>query len=158
MTVLCLQTQTVRLHINTCRWRQVPTKKFSNNTLLRFRKKLSHLPRSVVTQASMDNRVTKLNMSDVEGDGTGRQTMCFSHLSSFGLPLSSVCIPPRRQGQMVTVTVPVLVSPEAPSRSTTGTYRVSKDEEKPGRGSKAVWSTRLAVTPDNNTKKDTHQM
>lgn len=83
--------------------------------------KLSHLPSRVVTQASMDNKVTRLNMRDVDGDGTGRQTMCLSHLLSFCFPLSSVCIPPRRQGQMVTVTVPVFVSPEAPSRSTTGT-------------------------------------
>lgn len=81
----------------------------------------SGLPSRVVTQASMASKVTRLNISDVEADGTGRQTMCLSHLLSFCLPRSSVCIPPRRQGQMVTVTVPVLVRPEAPSRSTTGT-------------------------------------
>lgn len=78
-------------------------------------------PSRVVTQASMANRVTRLKMRDGEVEVTGRQTMCFSHLLSFCLPLSSVCMPPRRQGQMVTVTVPVLVRPEAPSRSTTGT-------------------------------------
>ena len=117
----------------------------------------SNLPSRVVTHASMASKVTRLKMSDVEADGTGRQTMCLSHLLSLCFPLSSVCMAPRRQGQMVTVTVPVLVRPEAPSRSTTGTYRVSKDEEKPGRGSKADWSTRLAVTPDNTAKKNTHQ-
>lgn len=82
---------------------------------------VSHLPSRVVTHASMDNRVTRLKMRDVDGDGSGRHTACLSHLLSFCFPLSSVCMPPRRQGQMVTVTVPVLVSPEAPSRSTTGT-------------------------------------
>lgn len=113
-----------------------------------------NLPSRVVTQASMASNVTKLKMRDGEADGAGRQTTFLSHLGSLCLPLFSVCMPPCRHGQMVTVTVPVLVKPEAPSRSTTGTQRVSREEEKPGRGSKADCSTRLAVTPDNGT---THQ-
>lgn len=104
----------------------------------------------------MASNVTRLNMRDGKVDCTGRQTMCLSHLLSLCLPLSSVCMPPRRQGQMVTVTVPVLVRPEAMSRSTTGTYSVSKDEEKPGRGSKADWRTRLAVTPDETKQNKKH--
>lgn len=133
--------------------------KVTNNifrVIQRLERVEQNLPSRVVTQASMASKVTKLNMREGEVDVTGRQTTCLSHLLSLCVPLSSVCMPPRRQGQMVTVTVPVLVRPEAPSRSTTGTYRVSREEEKPGRGSRADWSTKLAVTPDNVAKNTTH--
>lgn len=80
-----------------------------------------YLPSSVVTQASMASSVTRLKMSEVEADGAGRQTACRSQRRSCGRPRSSVRMLPRRQGQTVTVTVAVLVRPEAPSRSTTGT-------------------------------------
>lgn len=105
------------------------------------------LPSSVVTQASRASRVTILKISDGEVEGRGRHTVCLSQPLSLCLPRSSARMPPLRQGHTFTVTVPVLVRPDAPSRSTMGTYRVRREEEKPARGCRVDWSTSLAVAP-----------
>lgn len=113
---------------------------------------MQYLPSRVATHARMASRAAVLSPGEGREDCWGRHTASLSqsHSPSVSLsfPFSPARAPPLRQGQTDTVTVPVLVRPDVPSLSTSGTWSVRVEAAERDSGSSWESSTRLAVGPE----------
>ena len=106
------------------------------------------LPSKVATQARMASRAAVLSPGDGDEDCWGRHTASRSHSPSVCcLSFSVARAPPRRHGHTVTVTVPVLVMPDAPSRRMRGTWRIREEDGERDSICRVDTSTRLAMGP-----------
>lgn len=111
----------------------------------------------MATQAKMASRAAVLSPGDGSVDCWGRHTASRSQSHSptcvcLFFSFSPARAPPLRQGQMDTVTVPVLVRPEVPSRRTSGTWSVSVEAAERDSGCNWESRTRLAVGPGGMNK------
>lgn len=117
----------------------------------------SYSPSKVATQARMASRAAVLSPGDGSVDCWGRHTASRSQSHSptwvclfFSFSLARA--PPLKQGQMDTVTVPVLVRPDVPSRRTSGTWSVRLEAAERDSGCNWDSRTRLAVGPESRRR------
>lgn len=105
----------------------------------------------------MASRAAVLSPGEGRVDCWGRHTASRSQSHSptsacLFFSFSPARAPPLRQGQMDTVTVPVLVRPDVPSRRTSGTWSVRLEAAERDSGCSWESSTRLAVGPESRRR------
>lgn len=132
---------------------KVKSKDLKTHGIYCGRPQRSYSPSKVATQARMASRAAVLSPGDGSVDCCGRHTASRSQSHSptwlcLFFSFSPARAPPLRQGQMDTVTVPVLVRPDVPSRRTRGTWSVRLEAAERDSGCSWESRTRLAVGPE----------